>query len=242
MCIYLFLGYIPDCLWEQWSLLGCSEIHTSVSPSVNSAVQVSLLVFLNAHSGNRWTDLILVCIVYLRAPWGEGKVQDSAEADTVGQVMLQKVWDGASLEIVWSHTDKEGVYLTKSRNHYKLVRSFYYFGFVWNSDPSPVLFSGTWLLSSSLLDGHSPAQRLPSALGYFGGVRVWCMRGENPPLVSWMTGRRGLSPELQDLPRSNYSHFVEKMRESHQLLSCCVCAQLEQHFCLCSAKVGCLQR
>lgn len=63
------------------------------------------------------------------------------------------------------------VCLTKGRNHRKLVRCFYDFGFAWNSDPSPVLFSWTWLLSNShLLDGHSPAQRLPYALGYFTGV------------------------------------------------------------------------
>lgn len=76
MCICLFLGYIPDSLWEQWSLLGCSEIHTSVSPSANSAVQVSLLLFLNTHSKNRWTDLILVyCVNKGTMGWGRNAGQ-----------------------------------------------------------------------------------------------------------------------------------------------------------------------
>lgn len=76
MCICLFLGSIPDSLWEQWSLLGCSEIHTSVSPSVNSAVQVSLLMFLNTHSENRLTDLILdYCVNKGTVGWGRSAGQ-----------------------------------------------------------------------------------------------------------------------------------------------------------------------
>lgn len=111
------------------------------------------------------------------------------------------------------------VCLTKTRNHHKLVKCFYDFDFVWNSDS--VLFSWTWLLSNShLLDGHSPAQRLPAALGYFRGVRVWCMRGKKHKRVEWWGGEAWALSGKTPVPLSTAT-FLRKWEKIINLLHLC---------------------
>lgn len=145
-------------------------------------------------------------------------MQDSAKADTAGQLMLEKVWNGTYLEIVWSHTDKGDFHSLphqKQKSSSSEVFWWLWFCVKLGAFPCALLLDMT-IVQQPPAGWAFSTQRLPSALGYFRGVRVWCVRGKSSPQESWMTGRRDLSLELQDPHSSKYSHFLEEMGEIHQ--------------------------
>lgn len=133
------------------------------------------------------------------------------------------------------------VCLTNGRNHCKLVRCFYDFGFAWNSDPSPVLFSWTWLFVQ-----QPPARwafsssKVTICSWLFYRCDAWGEKTHHNR-VEWQGGEAWVLSCKTPTPPTTAT-FLRKWEKFMNLLSCCICAQFEQHFCSCSQKVGCPHR